>query len=597
MRRLFIILLGCLFTGLSPNSVFAFPSLLTQWQAEYPHSNSDAEANCQLCHQRTDGGNGWNDYGWDIRLAYIASNRNNFRSTLRSINETDSDTDLKGLTNIAEIIGHGQPGWKAGANNTIHCYVPSGSNCDGNAELLSHAPPNFSALNAQLIPQSIPLGMQLKLQTIATGFTAPNLAIPAPGINDSVFVLDQPGYVWQVNVDTGQKHRVLDLSPSGRDEIVSDLAAVFPNLNFDERGLLGLAFHPQFQSNGLFYTYQSEDVAGSADFTTLSGAETANHQSVIAEWQAVMPLKNPLQITGTKRVLMRVDQPQFNHNGGMIAFGPDGYLYISLGDGGNRDDKGVGHGVSGNGQDLSNPLGAILRIDPTHASGVLSVNGQYGIPVTNPFVGQAAKLDEIYAYGLRNTFRFSFDDLTGDLYAGDVGQDDIEEVNQIIAGHNYGWNQKEGRFYFYANGNESGYASNIEPDPAPVGLSDPIMQYDHDEGLSVIGGYIYRGSNKPALNGAYIFGDWSKKFDSPQGRLFYSLDKQNFFEFDTGEELNMFVNGFGYDTFGEHYVVGNTTGTPTGNTGVLRKFVVATDDDTLCFPVKTQQGKVVLICL
>ena len=273
---------------------------------------------------------------------------------------------------------------------------------------------------------------------------------------------------------------------------------------------------------------------------------------------------------------MRVDQPQPNHNGGGLDIGPDRRLYISFGDGGSGDDQGEGHGDTGNGQNPGSVLGAILRIDP---SGSNSANGQYGIPEDNPFVGQPGFIDEIYAYGFRNPFRFSFDRATGHLYVGDVGQHDIEEIDVARAGGNYGWNHKEGSFFFDPNGNGSGFVTDVDPG-VPPGLIDPIAEYDHDEGIAVIGGFVYRGTRNPILRGRYVFGDFSRTFGD--GRLFYLLRK-NWPRLNRIEEmrvagggLNMALLGFGEDARGELYVLANGTGTPTGNTGVVLRIAGAT---------------------
>jgi len=205
-------------------------------------------------------------------------------------------------------------------------------------------------------------------------------------------------------------------------------------------------------------------------------------------------------------------------------------------------------------------------------------------------------IDEIYAYGLRNPYRFSFDQLNGDLYAGDVGQGDIEEINLIQTGGNYGWNQKEGSFFFYPNDSQSGYVSNQAPNDLTADLIDPILQYDHDEGISVTGGYVYRGSAIAPLNGAYIFADWSSDFAAPLGRLFYSKDQSTIEQFQLSDQQNvgLFVTGFGQDHQGEVYVLGNTTGTPTAETGVLQKIIPA--EQEICFPIKDSQQRVNIVC-
>jgi len=350
---------------------------------------------------------------------------------------------------------------------------------------------------------------------------------------------------------------------------------IFGPGSFDERGLLGLAFHPDYANpaNGLIYTYTSEPVSANhlpADFPLPEGI-AADHQAVITEWEVTNHTVASGYVDMTsRRVLLRIDEPQFNHNGGTIAFGPDGLLYISLGDGGGADDKDgqpfigglmVGHGEDGNGQNTHNPLGAILRIDPLGNN----PTGEYSIPSDNPFSGNPSLgIGEIYAYGLRNAFRFSFDTKTGTLYAADVGQNDIEEINIIVNGGNYGWNRKEGSFFFNPNGFYSGFVHNEDPGDLPPDQIDPLLQYDHDEGISVTGGFVYRGRLFKNLKGSYIFGDWSKSFSIPSGRLFHQHHTSSIreFVFSDRESLGLFIHGFGQDHDGEVYVIGNKTGTP-----------------------------------
>jgi glucose/arabinose dehydrogenase len=407
--------------------------------------------------------------------------------------------------------------------------------------------------------------IRIQLEPVATGLTAPNWGTAAPGQDGQLMVSDQNGILWKINLATGDKTVFLDTS--GR---LVPLGIAGPG-TFDERGLLGIAFHPSYRTNGLLYTYTSEPVNGDADFSTMPPATTANHQSAITEWQVPNPT-NPASVVDptSARELLRIDQPQFNHNGGALNFGPDGNLYISIGDGGGRDDEGVGHGVTGNGQDASNVLGAILRIDPL---GNNSSNGQYGIPGDNPFVSDPTAVDEIFAFGFRNPFRFSFDTGTGDLYAGDVGQDDIEEVDIVISGGNYGWNLKEGSFCFDPNGAGPGFAFPCAVEPP--GLIDPIAEYDtadslasNEEGRAVIGGFVYRGSDIDALIGKYVFGDFSRFTDTGvnnDGRLFF-LDTMDIFEFQLfGQDaLGLALLGFGQDANGELYVLANETGVPFG---------------------------------
>jgi glucose/arabinose dehydrogenase len=442
--------------------------------------------------------------------------------------------------------------------------------------------------------------------------TAPLKGVVAPGLPNLLFIVDQVGKVWTVHVTTGATAQFLDVS-----NLLVDLGVIFgegclpavprgSTPSFDERGLLGLAFHPDFQSNGKFYTYTSEPVGSDPTFPSTC-APNCDHQNVLSEW-AVDPT-NPLGgVVGGRRELMRVDWPQFNHDGGDLAFGPDGFLYISMGDGGGADDRNgqnfivpytcgaeapiIGHG-EGNAQNLTNPLGKILRIAPTYAPSVgvaatnRSKNKEYWIPSNNPFATRTDNtIVEIFAFGFRNPFRMSFDSKTGQLYVGDVGQNDIEEVDVVVLGGNYGWNRKEGTLIFCHNFNAEGIAT---PNPGlfpgsgcpallPPNLIDPIAQYDtHHEGHSVIGGFVYRGSRIPELIGRYLFGDFSRLFKFPSGphdygRLFHlqpraeGLAPIREFQIADGNRLTIALLGWGQDAGGELYVMGNVFGLPFSET-------------------------------
>jgi hypothetical protein len=444
-----------------------------------------------------------------------------------------------------------------------------------------------AGLLADVIQQS---GKTIKLELLSTGLTAPNFGTAAPGDEGRLFVSDQDGTLWAIDLASGDKSVFADLS-----SLLVPLGAFGPG-TFDERGFLGLAFHPDYASNGLLYTLTSEPAAAQADFSTMPAGSTPNHQAVVREWQVANP-SDPASVVDptSSRELLRIDEPQFNHNAGALNFGHDGMLYISLGDGGGRDDQGTGHGSSGNAQDPSNILGSILRIDPLGSN---SANGQYGIPDDNPFVSMAGYVGEIYAYGFRNPFRFSFDMATGDLYAGDVGQDDLEEVDVVVAGGNYGWNTKEGSFCFDPNGAGPGFAFDQEPCPnGPSGLIDPLAEYntsdslaENEDGRAVVGGFVYRGSAIPGLAGRYVFGDYTQFTDTGvnnAGRLFFlnkkNIVKDNFiktskiFEFTLyGQDaLGRALLGFGQDAHGELYVLANDVGTPFGDTGVVMRITKA----------------------
>ncbi len=374
-----------------------------------------------------------------------------------------------------------------------------------------------------------------------------------------MFVYDQAGLVYVIANGSKLETPLLDV----RDRLVA-LGS------YDERGLLGFATHPNFAQNPLVYTYTSEANGGKADFTSsLPGGSTNDHQSVITEWRIDPANTNRIDLA-SRREILRIDQPQPNHNGGTLRFGPDGFLYISLGDGGGADDEGPGHGATGNGQDRENLYGTLVRIN---IDGRTSNNGQYAVPTDNPFVGQAG-VDEIYAYGFRNPYSYSFDRLTGELYLADVGQNQVEELDRVFAGGNYGWPIKEGGFYFDQAGTNAGFVTTVPVRDVPADLVDPIAQYDHDEGTVLVAGYVYRGANIPGLIGRYLAGDWGN-FAQPLGRLVY-LDRTEFKQLRIGNNdrpLGLWLKGFGQDANGELYVLGSTNLGPGGTSGKVLKIV------------------------
>lgn len=324
--------------------------------------------------------------------------------------------------------------------------------------------------------------------------------------------------------------RVFVLEQSGRVRIIQNGALVAtPFLDLTskvesggEKGLLGLAFHPGFSLNRRFFIY----------YTRRLGAQL---QSVFSEYAASS--SNPNQAdASSERILLVVDQPFDNHNGGQLAFGPDGFLYIGLGDGGSGGDP------QGNGQNLQTLLGKILRID---VDGAFTAGKQYAIPADNPFT-QPSGLPEIWAYGLRNPWRFSFDRMSGTLFAGDVGQDSYEEVDIITKAGNFGWNKTE--------------ASHCYPPASScsaAGLIQPIMEYAHDTsgGTSIIGGFVYGGAAIPGLAGSYVFGDlssghvWAGAQDS-SGKWKQTLVLDH----------HLTVSSFGEDTTGELYLLDYANG-------------------------------------
>lgn len=306
----------------------------------------------------------------------------------------------------------------------------------------------------------------------------PLLLIPGPETDEQrLYAVEQIGRITsfpnEPDITEDDQRIVLDI----REKVRNPIRGIGLD-GGNEEGLLGFAFHPQARNNQrVFLHYSTNDP----------------RRGVISEWT--------LRSDGTidpdsEQVLLEVEQPWSNHNGGHIEFGPDGYLYITLGDGGSGGDP------QNNGQNKSTLLGSILRIDVDDTE-----NGKpYAIPDDNPFVDDPDARPEIYAYGLRNVWRFSFDPETGDLWAGDVGQNDWEEIDIIAKGGNYGWNAREG-FHPFRGGEKTDE------------MIDPVHEYGREAGISVTGGYVYRGSDIPEMQGAYVFGDfgtgtvWMLRYD------------------------------------------------------------------------------------
>jgi glucose/arabinose dehydrogenase len=353
----------------------------------------------------------------------------------------------------------------------------------------------------------------LAIDTVASGLTDPVFVTFAPGDSTRLFILEQPGRIRIVHNGSLLVRPFLDI-----DSIV--------NSNGNEQGLLGLAFHQNYQSNGYFYV----------NYTNASSATVVARFSVTS---------NPDSADANSRFnIMTIAQPFSNHNGGMIAFGPgDGYLYIGMGDGGSANDPG------NRAQDKLNLLGKMLRID-------VDGGAPYVVPSSNPFFGNASYLPEIWALGLRNPWRFSFDRVTGDLWTGDVGQGDIEEIDfqdgASAGGMNYGWRLMEGTDCF------------IPPDSCDtlVGLTNPVTQYTHGGvpfRCSITGGYVYRGCAIPDLQGHYFYADycsaqiWSFKYDGVN-----IIDStQRTADLNAG---TIAVSSFGEDYFGELYICSHANG-------------------------------------
>jgi len=341
-------------------------------------------------------------------------------------------------------------------------------------------------------PTTVP---QIELQQLATGFTRPVYLTHAGDGSGRLFVVEQSGIIKIIRNGQTLATPFLDI----RDRVESG----------GEKGLLSVAFHPKYRENGRF-------------FVNYTARKNGVLKSVIAEYRVS---SNPDIADRTERVILEIEQPFANHNGGLNKFGPDGFLYIGLGDGGAAGDP------FNNAQNLETFLGKILRIDIEKEP--------YAIPQDNPFVGNANAQGEIWAYGLRNPWRFSFDRCTGRLFAGDVGQNRLEEIDLIEKGKNYGWRIMEGSQCY---------------DPPTLcntqGLELPIAEYDHSLGCSVTGGYVYRGTQYPSLVGHYLFGDYCS------GRI-WSLVQEPSGKWTMRQLIDspFSISSFGEDEQGELYVV------------------------------------------
>ncbi len=383
------------------------------------------------------------------------------------------------------------------------------------------------ALFASGVPHPAPEPvLQLKLTLAGKGLTSPvGMDAPADG-SRRLFIQEQQGRIRIIKNGILLPRPFLDLS--------SKIGALNPA--YSEKGLLGLAFHPGYRSNGRFFVYYSAPVSDKG----------TDHTSVVAEYR--VSAANPDVAELAERMLMVIAEPESNHNGGQLAFGPDGFLYIAVGDGGGANDE---HGTTGNGQNLETLLGKILRID---------VNGKtpYEIPPDNPFTGRDAK-PEIWAYGLRNPWRFSFDRVTGRLFCGDVGQNKYEEVNIIEKGGNFGWRIMEGNHCF-----------NPSSGCDRTGLTLPIYEYDHGTGISVTGGYMYRGKAYPSLHGYYFFADWSGKlFALRQDREGNWIPVNILLDGHRNNDAGCKINSMGMDEDGEIYLVTQTLFGPKSPTGKI----------------------------
>jgi len=396
-----------------------------------------------------------------------------------------------------------------------------------------------------------PDDLRLRGQPVVTGLGSP-VGVEMTG-SGTGYVVDQVGQVRRIEGGDLVDEPALDVA----DRLASDPGR--------EMGLLGLALHPDFEENGRAFVRYSAP-------TRPETPGGYSHTFVLSEFRA----DDDRFDTDSERVLLRIPEPQRNHNAGSVAFGPDGYLYVGVGDGGAGGDQGRGHVDDwydavdgGNGQDVTeNLLGSVLRIDVDGGDGGSDDDRPYAIPDDNPLVGQEG-LDEQYAWGFRNPWRLSFGP-EGRLFVADVGQSRWEEINVVERGGNYGWNVREGPECFRADDcpteTEGG-----EP------LSDPAIAYPHSgdgvTGISVIGGYVYEGDAIPALDGRYVFGDFRM-----DGQLFVGTDG-GAGDWSTStvpvDGVGSLLNSFGRDADGELLVCTTDGGGVSAQTGAVYRLRTA----------------------
>src|SRR5512133_435771 len=349
--------------------------------------------------------------------------------------------------------------------------------------------------------EKVPDGSQYQWSLKYSGFVKPVEFLSPPGEPDKVLVVEQGGLIKLIDNGVVSTDLFLDI----RDRV---------GTRANEQGLLGLAFHPLYAANRYFYINYTDFNGDTmiARYTASTNGRTADPQSELR--------------------LMQVDQLYDNHNGGGLAFGPDGYLYIALGDGGSAGDP------QNNAQNLDSLLGKMLRIDVNSSQG-------YGIPADNPFASGGGR-PEIWSYGLRNPWRFSFDSATGDLWIADVGQKLWEEVDFLPAGSaggvNFGWNIMEGS-HPYRPGSTN-----------PGNLQNPICEYDHNTGCSITGGFVYHGQSLPEWQGVYVFGDFC------QGTIFGLLRTPSGIDVKQVDKINGNISSFGVDGNGELYLMEHKSG-------------------------------------
>jgi glucose/arabinose dehydrogenase len=419
-------------------------------------------------------------------------------------------------------------------------------------------------------------GSAVGLKLIAEGFSAPSVLVSIPDGSGRLLVADQAGVI-----------QILDRDGRKSAQTFLDLREKLCTLGkgMEERGLLGLALHPQFKSNRKFYAVYSAPLRTNAPPKWDHTERLSEFQTAGADFTTADP--------ASERIILEIDEPDWNHNSGRLAFGPDGYLYWTVGDGGAPNDvgdtaRGRGHPPEGFAQNLQSLLGKVLRLDVDHET-------PYGIPRDNPYANGMKGRPEIFAYGLRNPWGMSFDrGGKHDLIVADVGQDRWEEINVIVNGGNYGWRLREGFDGFDPNnpGSAPTNAVTVGADGKP--FVDPVFVYktlrgrgtDPDSyGVTITGGYVYRGKAFPSLVGKYVFADWSRSMAIPDGTLLmatipwresgearWTVQPLVLKDFPNGR-IKAFIWALGEDDNGELYVLTNGANMVTGTRGKVFKLV------------------------
>lgn len=425
--------------------------------------------------------------------------------------------------------------------------------------------------------QGVSLPTNVGLQLMVENLTSPVSFIPSKDGTGRTFIVDQAGFI-------------KILLPDGKlsNENFMDIRNKITPLNpvYDERGLLGLALHPNFSTNGKFYVYYTVPLMLDS-LVFFDKIEFYDHTDIISEFKISQDPN--IADMNSEKILLKIAHPQSNHNGGQITFGPDGFFYIPIGDGGAANDIGFGHFPGGNGQNLNTLLGKILRIDIDKPD--TNRKTLYSIPPDNPFISGESQ-PEIYAYGLRNPWHIAFDSGGNrELFAGDAGQNLWEEIDIITKGSNYGWNIREGTHCFDPVNAFVSPPSCPTTGPKGEPLKDPIIELkNRNQGseypVVIIGGYVYRGNNIPQFNGSYIFGGYSREINKPDGNLYIATPptpteklwpiKELTISNSPNGRINAYVLSFGQDENNEIYALTREMSGPTGNTGKIFKIMPST---------------------